>query len=281
MLAESGDCAGRSGAFPTGPGAGIGANADIGEWWRPFRNTGGVAVVYVDLTPDPARERAAFALLDSAEQCRWRNYRHPGTRRRFALCRGALRAILGRRLGCRNEELAFGLSEREKPFALVQGSPASISFNVSHSGKHGLIAVASGGRLGIDVEERATRHDLDGPIADVLGPEERLEVAAARGDGKLHLFFLIWTIKEALIKAVGAGHAIDVAGFQAPAEMRRGAPAALFRFPHLPDASWRVENLGNENFAAALAWEMAPVDPDAWPPAGSDSGSKLQLQGPS
>ena len=267
MLAESGDCAGRNDATP--PNAG--PSADIGEWWRPFRNTGGVAVIYVDLTPDPARERAAFALLDRAEQCRWRNYRHPGPRRRFALCRGALRVVLAGRLGCRNEELAFGLSDREKPFALVRGSPASISFNVSHSGKHGLIAVASGGRLGIDVEERATRHDLDGPIADVLGPEERLELAAAQGDGKLHLFFLIWTIKEALIKALGTGHAIDVAGFQAPAEMRRGAATALFRFPHLPGASWRVANLGNENFAAALAWEMAPGDPDAWPPAGAGS----------
>ena len=97
-----------------------------------------------------SRARGRGTWLDEGEQARWRRYRHDGPRRRFALCRAALRAILRVRLGCRNEELAFGPASHGKPFSVVRGKPANINFNVSHSGEHGLIAVAAEGRLDVD-----------------------------------------------------------------------------------------------------------------------------------
>lgn len=239
-----------------------------GDWWHPFRTAGEVEVAYVDLNPEPIREAAAFALLDIAERAQWHRFVHPGPRRRFALCRAALREILGRRLDCANERLEFGLSPYRKPFALVRGRPAPINFNVSHSGGHGLIAIAPRGRVGVDVEERSTRHDLDGPVATVLGPDERSALSEACGDSKVHLFFCIWTIKEALIKGLGTGHYTDVSGFQVPANMRGGESTGLFRFPHLPAVTWRLEDLGNADFAAALAHELPPgshPSPDSVP----------------
>ncbi len=228
------------------------------DWWRPFRTIGAIDIVHVDLTLAGPREAEAVAWLSSDEQDQRRNYRHPGPGRRFSLCRAALRVLLTRQLACGNEQLSFCVSPYGKPYALVDEAPAPISFNVSHSGAHGLVAIAPRGRLGVDVEERATRHDLDGPIADVLGPDERKELAAARGYRKLHLFFYYWTIKEALIKALGTGHRIDVSQVQAPSNMRRGESAGIFRFPHLPAIAWGVEDLGNEDFAAAVAYELAP-----------------------
>ena len=117
-------------------------------WWRPFRTVGHAAVLHVDLTAHADREAEAWAWLDEEEQGRWQRYQHDGSRRRFALCRAALRAVLCSQLDCRNEQLAFGASDRGKPYAVVQGQPAPVSFNVSHSGAHGLIAVAATGRLG-------------------------------------------------------------------------------------------------------------------------------------
>ncbi len=230
------------------------------DWWRPFRTTSGVEVTHVDLRADAEHEKAALSLLDSGEKAQWSRYLHPGPRRRFALSRAALRTVVGRRLGCANEGIAFDISPYGKPFALVQGMPAAISFNISHSGDHGLIALAPTGSLGIDVEERSNRHDLDGPIADVLGPDERSELAKACGDSKVHMFFRLWTIKEALIKALGTGHHTEVSGFQVPSNMRRGQARGEFRFPHLPDVTWRLEDLGNSEFAAALAHEWRPAN---------------------
>lgn len=158
-----------------------------------------------------------------------------------------------------NEDLAFEVSAHGKPSATVQGAAASVGFNVSHSGRHGLIALAPRGRVGVDVEERTRHRNLDDLIAGVLGPAEQAEVDAARGEAKLRLFFTLWTLKEALGKAHGMGLSLDVARFEIPPAMRRGEQSGVVTIPDSPGVAWRLENLGHESFAAALAHELNPV----------------------
>ena len=229
--------------------------ADV--WWSPFRDVAGVSVVHVDLRPDPARESEAFAWLDREEQVAWQKYA-PGPRRRFSLCRAALRATLCRRLDCRNEQLTFGLSGYERPFAVVRGVCSPINFSVSHSGNHGLIALGTTGQLGVDLEERVPRRNLDGIVETVMGPDEQAELAALRGAQKLRLFYRIWTLKEALVKALGTGLFTDASQFQVPPRMRSGDATGLFRFPNLRSVAWGLEEIGNEQFAAGLAYELPP-----------------------
>ena len=226
-----------------------------GPWWSPFTTRVGVQVVHVVLSPDPAREAEAFGWLDEAERGAWEKYL-PQPRRQFTLCRAALRTILCEQFGCRNDQLSFGASSHGKPFAIARGARLPLNFNVSHSGGHGLIALSVTGRLGVDVEERIRRRHLNELIEAVMGPEEQRELAALRESAKLHLFYRLWTLKEALIKALGTGFATDPSGFQAPPAMRRGDMAGVFSFPHLPSVAWRLEDIGDERFAAALAHEL-------------------------
>ncbi len=205
---------------------------------------------------DPACESSAFVWLDEKEQDRWQRLLAGGPRRRFALSRAALRAILCEELACENERLAFDATEHGKPFALVDGEPASISFNLSHSGAYGLIAYAPGGRLGVDIEERTDRQDIAQLGEAVFGPTEQAEFASTSGYAKTRLFFRLWTIKEALMKAHGAGFQLDASSFETPLDMLRGAREARFRLPQLPEVVWRLEDLGNERFAAAIAHEV-------------------------
>ena len=216
--------------------------------------------MHVDLTPNASREASAFLWLDESERERWRKFEHLGARRRFVLCRAALRSILCGRLGCDNESLAFGEGLHEKPFALVDGVRPPLSFNLSHGGRHGLIALAPAGRLGVDVEERTSRRDFERLIEAAFGPNEQAALVDARGRPNVGLFFRLWTIKEALIKALGTGLSFDPARFEAPAAMRRGARSATYSFPQIPGMRWRVDDLGCERFAAAVALEIDPVD---------------------
>ena len=227
----------------------------VDSWFHTFREIDDILVIHVDLTPHEEREAHAFSWLDEGEQERRRRYRYDRPRREFTLCRAALRSILCCRLGCGNERLAFGASEHGKPFALVDGIAAPVSFNVSHSGKHGLVALAPQGRLGVDVEERVDRLDLDGISEFVFGPDEQADFASAHGRKKFHLFFTLWTLKEALIKALGTGFSLDPARFEVPQAIRRGAKKGMFRFPWMPKVEWRLENLENADFAAAIAYE--------------------------
>ena len=174
-------------------------------------------------------------------------------KRRFTLCRAALRSVVCRELDCRNEHLSFEASGHGKPFAILRGLPAPISFNVSHSGCHGLIAMAPGGRIGVDVEERVPHRNLDELITAVFGPNEQRKLAGAHQRDRLHLFFSLWTMKEALSKAHGMGLSLDVARFEIPKAMRAGAASGSFRFPQLPDIEWTLHNIGTDRFAAAVA----------------------------
>ncbi len=214
-----------------------------------------MSVVHIDLSPGTEWEGDALAWLDDREQARRKRFEYEGPRRRFTRCRAVLRAILCRELRCDNAHLAFRTTSLGKPYALVQGEPAAASFNVSHSGNHGLVAYAAAGRLGVDIEERDARRNLDVLTETVLGPEEQAALAAADGLERTNLFFTIWTLKEAVLKALGKGFAMDATSIKIPAAMLRGRKNGVIRLPDFPAIAWHVENLSNREFAAAVAFE--------------------------
>ena len=216
----------------------------------------GVTVLHVDLASDPVKEAEALAMLHREERDRSHRFRYPQHRRQYILCRAALRSVLCSQLDCGNKDLAFDTFERGKPFALVKGTLAPISFNLSHSGSHGLIAVADRGCVGVDVEERSYRRDISAIMKSVFTPEEQADLVSVGGLHRVHSFYRFWTIKEAFIKAVGTGLSLSPSRFEVPLAMRRGGAGSLFEFPEMPGVQWWLEDLGNERFAAAIAHEL-------------------------
>ena len=223
-------------------------------WSKPFAAVGPIDLYEVDLTADARCETAAVAWLDASERERRERLRGVRARREFALCRAALRRHLGRRLDCANQRLAFRALRCGKPFAIVNGRSVPYGFNVSHGGAHGLIAVSAGASVGVDVEERSPRRDLDGMAARVFGATERAALAAVEGRNGTHLFYRIWTLKEALLKALGTGFSSDPTGFEVPPGVLRGARSGTIRPRHGAARSWRLTDIGETRFAAAVAY---------------------------
>ena len=130
--------------------------------------------------------------LERAARSRVEHARHA-----FVACRSSLRRALGGRLGIPPEAVAFTISEHGRPS--VAGG--RVSFNVSHSGAIGLIAVADGERrIGVDVEQIRATTEFEALAARFFHPAE----AAAIG-GRRDAFFRCWTKKEAVVKAIGQG----------------------------------------------------------------------------
>ena len=229
-------------------------------WWSPWREDGDSLVLHVDLRPDPGREERALELLDDDEKARCNRFVVNGARHRFALCRAALRINLCDRLGCSNRDLSFGYLEHGKPFAKINGVPSSASFNVSHSGRHGLIGFTKQEGLGVDLELRAPGRDFDGIGSSVYGPRERRALSAAAGSDKEHLFYRFWSLKEALIKALGTGFSLGPSRFEVPRSIIEGRRSAVFRFPHIPSDPYWLEDLGEPRFAAARAYRLKTED---------------------
>ncbi len=225
-------------------------------WSRPFATLGRIDLVEIDLRADEQREADAVAWLDASERERRMRLRSVRARREFALCRAAVRLHLGRRLDCSNRRLAFGALRHGKPFATVDGRTVPYGFNVSHGGAHGLIAFARGESVGVDVEERAPGRDLDGMAARVFGPRERAALATVEGRDRTTLFYRIWTLKEALLKALGTGFSCDPTAFEVPPGVLRGALSGTILPRHGGSKSWRLTDIGERRFSAAVAYEL-------------------------
>ena len=233
-------------------------------WWSPWHEGEGALVLHVDLRPDEGREKRALSLLDDDERRRWDRFVVKGAGRRFSLCRAALRINLAERLGCTNDELSFGYLEHGKPFAKVNGTRSAVNFNVSHSGSHGLIAFAEHQYLGVDLEERAPGRNFDGIGSSVYGPAEQRALTAAQGRKKADLFYRFWSLKEALIKALGTGFSLNPSRFEVPRSMLEGDRTSVFRFPHRSSDRFWLEDLGETRFAAAIAYRLSSPDTDSY-----------------
>ena len=215
-----------------------------------------VAVYHVDLTPNPAREAAARALLNEEESERAGRFYFAEPRRRFVLCRAALRSLICERLGCNNSDLDFYPTAYGKPIALVEDVPADVNFSVSHSGGHGLIAIAGKPLVGVDIEDRNARLPLDQLMDSVPSLRERQELATLEPDASKRSFLDMWTLKEALIKAVGLGLRMPLQDIEIPDTMKSGTASGMIIVPQAPGIRWRLTRLGGAEFAAAIAQEI-------------------------
>jgi 4'-phosphopantetheinyl transferase len=107
------------------------------------------------------------------------------------------------------ESLRFSTNEYGKPFLV--GLP-DIHFNLSHSHGVAVCALCRGAAVGVDVEDVGRHTDLS--IAGrFFSPAEADLVSTAPEAEKRALFFDIWTLKEAYIKAVGKGLSIPLNSF--------------------------------------------------------------------
>lgn len=176
---------------------------------------GQVHVWAVPLHGDP---EPFAALLSAQERQRLERFRFADHRRRFQIGHGALRTILAGYLGVGPKDLEFRQGPRGKPY-LVGAGPF---FNLSHSGKLGLIAVSET-ELGADCEKVRHLESLTEIARKHFSPAEFAVLDGLAGEARQLAFYRCWTRKEAYIKAIGAGLSMPLDTF----DVTLGADPAL------------------------------------------------------
>lgn len=130
------------------------------------------------------------AALDPAERVRLAGYRNQGAALRFAGGRAVLKSVMAAHHGVAAPVVEVGAGKPRVP-----GGP---EVSLAHGGDLVVVAAAAD-PIGIDVEPLRT------PGADLtrgaLHPDERATGAGA--------FTRLWTAKEAYLKQIGAGLAVD------------------------------------------------------------------------
>lgn len=119
-----------------------------------------------------------------------------------ALLLQLLSAYAGRRLPAQ----ALELGEHGKPYLREGG----LAFNLSHSGDAALVALASGGELGVDLERRGRRRNHLALAERYFCASEAQALARCAVESREALFLELWTAKEAVLKALGRGLAFGL-----------------------------------------------------------------------
>lgn len=212
-----------------------------------------------------AELRAAWRTwLSPEERARADRYLMPQHGERYLAAHAQLRWLLAERLGCEPGELAFELGEQGKP--RVRG--AALHFNLSHSGRWGLVGIHAEQELGVDIEGERPAMDGLGLAQRFFTPAETAWLRAQPPVQRPRAFARLWTCKEAWLKADGRGLALSLQSI----EVSFGAAGAELRRLDAPEQVWFVCELKLAPGYAAAAVLAAPpgaVRVQRWaPPAG-------------
>jgi 4'-phosphopantetheinyl transferase len=203
----------------------------------------------IDCASTAFDEAEALPLLDGAERERLARYSRGARGREYLAGRLMAKRIASRLLGIEAERVAISVGGEGKP-ALPEG----LELGIAHSRGLVLCAVAPyppGGRsregLGIDIEKLRPREGLEAIAAFAFSENER---GAAPDD--MESFYILWTLKEAWLKRLGAG---------------LGALASAPAFELGPEGRLRVRrgDAGGEEDCECLCLGFGSIGADARP----------------
>ena len=209
-----------------------------------------VDIWQVPLDRPPAEAAWLRSLLTPEEMRKADGFHFEKDRRRYAVARGALRAILAERVGAAPEALRFTLGSHGKPF--LTGGP---EFNLSHCEDLALIAVAPAGRaVGVDAEKVRSFQDMRSIEERYFSAEERGFLAAAGPAERARRFLTLWTRREAAAKALGLDLQAALTRVRLPL-YDAGGSAALSDPAGQGSGPWNLQDLplDHEHVAALCA----------------------------
>jgi 4'-phosphopantetheinyl transferase len=178
---------------------------------------------------DVDAETLARAELDLTPAERDRAVRGtPAVRRRRVVLRAATRCALGTVLDVAPARVQLGTSAAGRPEVRDR---EDVDVNCSASGDVGVVAVAIGARVGVDLEAIAP-WSPDAVEEAWLADEERRALLRLPQAARAVALSRCWTQKEAVLKAMGTGLTRDPASVRTPV----GAPAGRI-------AGWHVRGV--------------------------------------
>lgn len=165
------------------------------------------------LAPDAVPDRYE-TWLSAKERARWDRYLRAEDQHLFLAAHGFCREVLSEYAEIAPEDWEFAVGDHGKPE--IENYPA-LRFNLSHTGgpagTAGLVTVVvtKDNPVGIDVESLDSADDLAALARTSMSSYEREDIA--NHPDPRRRFYEHWTLKEAYLKARGAGLSLPLLSF--------------------------------------------------------------------
>jgi 4'-phosphopantetheinyl transferase len=194
------------------------------------------------------------AVLSPDERARANRFHFERDQRRFTIARAVVRSILGAYVGASAGEIVFDYAHYGKPS--LADNRGGIRFSVSHSGEMGMLAVARGQELGVDVELIRADVETEKLAERFFSPHERESIRALPSGERASSFFRCWTCKEAFLKAQGLGLSRSLDSFDVEVNPERPARLLSTRPDSRESTRWFLYDVPiQSSYHAAVAVE--------------------------
>ena len=180
-----------------------------------------------------ARFEQLARLLSQDENQRALRFRFESDRKRFIVCRGVLREILGTYLRKHPETIDFNYGPQGKPYlkSLEGQNARSLYFNVSHSSGWAIYALGLA-EVGVDLEFVSPIPEMQALVEQYFSVAERSAFGSIPTYLRVKAFFNCWTRKEAYVKACGGGLLMPLDQFDVSVDLE--SPARLIHVKGIP-----------------------------------------------
>jgi len=118
------------------------------------------------LTAEPERQNY-YALLNDEEKQKASTFLRPEMQQKYSKTRGVLRKVLASYLDVSPQKISIKMGEHGKPFV-----DDELFFNLSHTGNKFALAVSNCGEVGIDLEQKRDRNNLQGLVERCFSEQE-------------------------------------------------------------------------------------------------------------
>jgi 4'-phosphopantetheinyl transferase len=220
-----------------------------------------VHVWLVDLRLDSESLAELRRTLSADEENRAQRFRSAVDKDRFIASHGILRTLLARYSLQQPRQLSFSEGPNGKPALTAGSNDKAMEFNLTHSGDHALIAIASGREVGVDSERVIEQDDHEKIARRFFSPLELASFLEYPDTERTEAFFRHWVRKEAYLKARGFGLTRHQEGFDVPLTR-----AQVSTFAHADGTMWTAhEILPTPGYAAAVVaqgadWRLRSFD---------------------
>ena len=150
----------------------------------------------------PEETAALNLLLSDGEHVRLDRLPSGAKRDRRVVAWGHLRSILARYVDCAPEKIQLAREGFGRP-EIVSPAMTGVRFSLSHSGHLGLVGI-SRNAVGVDIERVNAAVNAERLAARFFTPYETEQLCALPDEERAQMFFRLWVLKEAYLKAQGS-----------------------------------------------------------------------------
>ena len=220
-------------------------HAQVQVWLAQLDHPPGLVEPCADLLSEPARKRIE-------------RYRTPELRSRHTVAAAALIDLIRLYTGTPAEQINLTKSELGKPTLTPGIQTSRLQFSMAHSRDLAAYAFTADRPVGVDIEEIAAAPTAD-LLRHCLSEHEREWFSAVPPARRCEVFYQLWTIKEAYLKAIGTGLSISPAIVEIEL-----SPEGGYRFHRLPatigtSKTWAIFPFSPQpDYAGAVVVQAGP-----------------------